>query len=116
MALDLSVHTNPLGTTPPSSSPPSLGDWNLGFLPGMATLQIMNEEHQVWLESLGSQWHPTVEKWVQDASGTLRLVDAQGVLLPNGFRLCGSVLGAYVARWDVVVKNCPEVQLKVVPL
>lgn len=114
IALDLSVHTNPLGTTPPSPSPPKLGDWNLGFLPGLSTIQIMNEEHQAWLESNGPQWHPTVDKWVQDASGTLRLVDAQGVLLPNGWRLCGT--GGYFSRWDLSVKNCPEVQWKVVPV
>lgn len=110
------MHTNPLGADPPRPSPPNLGDWNVAFLPGGATLQLVSEQFQTVLDSWGPGYHPTVDTWVQDSRGTLRLLGADGVLRPNALKLCGKGAAAYLMRWDELYDVCPELELKVVPL
>lgn len=105
-----------MGSTPPRPAPPNLGDWNLTFVPSSTALQIVSEQFQAVLETWGPDWHPTVDTWVQDAKGTLRLKDANGVVRPNGFRICGEGSAAYVPKWDELARDCVTLEFKVVAL
>lgn len=86
------------------------------FLPGVSTMSFAAEEWQATLTSWGWGYIPTVDKFVQDSNGMLRLV-TDGVLQPNGVRICPSGGAGYVFWWDdAPYLPCPVAEFRVVPL
>lgn len=107
------MHKNP---TSSPSVPEQWGDWNVMFLPGASQVSVNSEQSQALFESWGPGFHPTVDKWVQDSNGVLRLI-TDDVLQANGLRLCGIDTSVYTFLWDdVPYVNCPVAEFKVVPL
>lgn len=54
---------------------------------------------------------------MQDGSGLLRHLGEDGVVEPNGLRLCGVSTSVYAFWWDdVPYLNCAVAEFKVVPL
>lgn len=85
------------------------------FLPGVSQLVVNSEEFQATLTSWGPAYLPTVDKFVQDSNNILRLVK-NGVVQPNGLRICGTG-GGYAFWWDdVPYMPCPVAQFRIVPL
>lgn len=98
------------------NSEPIGGDWNLIFFGGVSQLQISNESSQAVLSSWGSGSQFTVDHFVQDGAGLVRLLDAKGVVQPNELKICGE--GPEHQFWwdDVPYMPCSEAKLRVVAL
>lgn len=87
------------------------------FFSGVSQVVVNPEETQALFESWGPGYHPTVGKWVQDSKNILRLINDDGVLQPNGLRLCGVGASGYSFWWDdVPYLNCPVAEFRIVPL
>lgn len=87
------------------------------IFPGVDTVVFNSEERQAQLTSWGPDYFPTVDKWVQNSNGLLRLVGGDGAVRPNGLRLCGLGQSAYIFWWDnVPYLNCPVAEFRIVPL
>lgn len=103
------MHQHPGNPEKPEAS----GDWNVAFFPGVSQLFVYPEDFQASLVSQGTP--ATVAKFVQDSQNTLRLVSADGVLQPNGLRVCGQASNDYVFHWDdVPYIDCPVAQFRIV--
>ncbi|KAL0630729.1 hypothetical protein Q9L58_010421 [Maublancomyces gigas] len=115
IALDRTVHKRPNSNSP--TNPEPWGDWNVMFFSGVSQVVVNPEETQALFESWGPGYHPTVGKWVQDSKNVLRLINDDGVLQPNGLRLCGVGASGYSFWWDdVPYLNCPVAEFRIVPL
>lgn len=72
---------------------------------------------QALYTSWGGRSTPLAGKWVQDNTGILRRLGADGALQPNGVRLCGSGEELYQVWWGTTIyEDCPEAKLKIVAL
>lgn len=96
------------------------GAYHVLIYPFVAALVVRSEAQQTAIE-LGSakDWYLRAipGKWVQDSNGLLRHLDEDGVIQPNGLRLCGVESSVYGFWWDdVPYMNCPVAEFKIVPL
>lgn len=112
ITLDRTVHKIPNSNIPMNPGPS--GDWNLIIFPEVNTLDFTPEEYYL-------AWKPTfvitLGRWVQDSDGLLHLLDADGALVRNGLRLCGTERQTYQFWWDPFPYiDCPVTQFKIIPL
>lgn len=111
ISVDLSVHTNPSGQTPPT--PNGGGAWNVMFLGGTDTLGVASEELQALIKSWGPNYTPIVSTFVQTTDHKLRLVDSKGGLI-NRVQICGSEASYYQLWWDgYQYLDCAPAELRI---
>lgn len=85
------------------------------FFGALDRLAVHSEQDQATFAAGGLKF--TVGTWVQDASGNLRLIGADGVLQPNRLKLCGEPGITYQFWWDTVsYLGCPEASFRVVAM
>lgn len=113
ITLDRTVHKIPSPNIPMDPGP--WGDWNLLIYPEVDTPSFDPEEYYL-------AWDPKkfaviVGRWVQDSNGVLHLLDADGALVRNGLRICGTERTTYQFWWDPFPYiDCPVAQFKIIPL
>lgn len=96
------------------------GAYHVLIYPFVAPVRVRLEAQQAWAELDSVEYlylKALPGKWVQDSNGLLRHLGEDGVVEPNGLRLCGVSTSVYAFWWDdVPYLNCAVAEFKVVPL